>query len=73
MDIYEIVTVNNCPICGGDSCLEEDNGACYCICSQCGSHSMLIDYNNEKQRVEAARQTIELWNKGKVIAEGNGE
>ena len=37
MDIYEEVTLQDCPYCGGPGVLEEENGWCWSVvCMDCG-------------------------------------
>lgn len=74
MEIYEMIDLNDCPMCGGAGCLEEESGhEFYVACMECGSHSVNISYKNEEERLDAAKRTAELWNMGKVISSHPGE
>jgi len=74
MDIFEMVEVNDCPICGGPSILEEENHCgFYVSCIDCGAHSVIIDFFKEEDRLSAAERTAKLWNSGKVIKSEPGE
>ena len=74
MEIYEQIDLNDCGICGGVGCLEEEAiGGYYVACMDCGSHSVLVRFNNDEERLLAAKTTAELWNCGKVILSHPGE
>ncbi|MDD6037369.1 MAG: Lar family restriction alleviation protein [bacterium] len=74
MDIFELVEVNDCPICGGGALLEEECGnSYYVMCMECGAHSVNIDFKTEEERLSAAQRTALLWNTGKVIKSDPGE
>lgn len=75
MDILEQLDIHDCPICGGPSLLEETGRGYYVSCIDCGSHSVDVRFSDQTdgERLLAARKAAELWNAGKVIAEGVGE
>lgn len=74
MDIYEMIDLNDCPVCGGAGLLEEENGNSYYVtCMDCGSHSVNISFKSEDEKLSAAQRTAELWNCGKVISSSPGE
>ena len=74
MDIYELVDVHDCPVCGGTGTLEEESGSSYYVmCTECGAHSVNMDFKSEEERLTAARRTALLWNTGKVIKSDPGE
>lgn len=73
MEIYEQIDLNDCPICGGAGCLEEENKGYYISCLDCGSHSVHVPYSSEETKLEAAKKTAMLWNTGKVLSEHSGE
>ena len=63
MDIYEELSLHNCPYCGGPAVLEEEGGWCwYVMCADCGSQTA-----DEAGRADAARKAAHLWNIGKVV------
>lgn len=74
MDIYEMIDLNDCPICEGAGLLEEENGhSFYVTCMECGSRTVNVSYKTEEERVNAAKAAAELWNYGKVINSNPGE
>lgn len=74
MDIYKLIDLNDCPVCGGVGCLEEEGGCRYYVqCLDCGSHSVDVDFKSEEERIIAAKKTAELWNAGKAISSHPGE
>lgn len=69
MDIRSHIDLQDCPACGGTAVLEEEGGFCYYIvCSDCGCHTVEIDFASDGERLDAARKTARLWNFGKVIS-----
>ena len=74
MNIEELVEVHECPVCGGAGLLEEECGSSYYVmCTECGAHSVNIDFKTEEERLTAAQKTAMLWNTGKVIKSEQGE
>ena len=74
MNIDELVEVHDCPVCGGGAILEEECGnSYYVMCTECGAHSVNIDFKTEDERLSAAQKTALLWNTGKVIKSEPGE
>lgn len=45
----------------------------YVTCLDCGCQSATFRYNNDEDKLEAAKKTAELWNTGKVIYTGYGD
>ena len=73
MDIHEIELLD-CPLCRGVGLMEEENGWCdYVTCMDCGCRTAEVPYNNEEQRLEAAKRAASTWNMGKIISPANGE
>ena len=73
MDIHEIELLD-CPLCRGVGLMEEENGWCvYVTCMDCGCRTAEVPYNNEAQRLEAAKRAASTWIMGKVISPANGE
>lgn len=68
-----MIELEDCPMCGGPSLLEEENNGFYVSCLDCGSQSAISHYKNEEGRLAAAKTTAELWNMGKVIFTGRSE
>lgn len=74
MDIYEEITLQECPNCQGAGLLEEEGGwAWYVNCVDCGAHTADIEYKTEAERFVAARKAADLWNMGKVVSHNPGE
>lgn len=73
MNIEELVEINDCPVCGGGAILEECGNSYYVMCTECGAHSVNIDFKTEEERLAAAQRTALLWNTGKVIRSEPGE
>lgn len=74
MEIFEQVEVQDCPICGGASLLEEDNGCGYYVmCMDCGARTVTIDFKTEEERLTAAQRAAHLWNIGKALPSTPGE
>ena len=72
MEIYEMIDLQDCPRCLGPSLLEEVDHGFYVTCLDCGCQSATFRYNNDEDKLEAAKKTAELWNTGKVIYTGYG-
>ena len=77
MDISKeiaMIELEDCPVCRGPGLIEEENGWCiYVTCLDCGSHTAEIPFNNDEEKLDAARRAARTWNMGKVIAMGVGE
>ena len=73
MDILNDINLQDCPICGGAACLEEEQGWCFYVsCLDCGCHSVEVAYRKPEDRTDAAHRAADVWNLGKVIPESNG-
>ena len=66
MEIYEMIDLQDCPRCFGPSILEV-------MCMDCGCQSASFSFENDEDRLDAAKRTAELWNSGKVIFTGRSE
>ena len=42
-------------------------------CTDCGSHTVYVEYENDAQKAEAEKTVAMLWNIGKVIKINPGE
>ena len=70
MEIYEMIDLQDCPRCFGPSILEEEDHSYYVMCMDCGCQSASFRFENDEDRLDAAKRTAELWNSGKVIFTG---
>ena len=74
MDKISEIELFDCPVCQGSGLIEEENGWCvYASCLDCGTHTAEVPFNNEEEKLEAARRAANLWNMGKVISGANCE
>ncbi len=63
-----------CPDCGGGAVLEYEEGWCvWAECTNCGTHTAFLTYENEQGLRRAERGSAELWNARKVIHARPGE
>lgn len=73
-DIFKDIDLFDCPVCGGPALLEEEYGWCITVsCLDCGCHTAELAFNNDEERVKAAKQAAMMWNIGKIIPGGIGE
>lgn len=73
MDIFEEISLQDCPICQGAGLLEDEMGWCmYVSCLDCGCHTAEFEYKSPEERIVAARKAADIWNMGKVIPETPG-
>lgn len=69
--IYEL---EDCPICRGTGMLMHEGGWNVQVeCCDCSAHTVFVEYQNEKERLEAEQKVVTLWNIGKVIRSDVGE
>ena len=63
-----------CPCCRGNGMIVHEGGWNVQVeCADCGSHTVYLDYENEKEKEEAVLGVVRLWNLGKVIKQNIGE
>ena len=64
-----------CRVCHEDCAYIEYEGdwCVYVQCANCGTHTAFRPYENEEEKAEAERASVELWNMGKVIKEARSE
>ena len=66
--------LEECPICRGAGLLMHEGGWNVQVeCTDCGAHTVYLEYETDEQREDAERQVALLWNMGKVIAMEPGE
>lgn len=74
MKTFDDIEVLDCPICQSAGLIQEENGWCvYVECTNCGSHTAELSFNNEEERKIAHQGVADLWNMGKVIVSGAGD
>ena len=70
----EMIELEECPCCRGTGTLVHEGGWNVQVeCTECGSHTVYLDYANEEQKKEAEQGVARLWNLGKVIKSNPGE
>ncbi len=63
-----IIELEECPCCRGNGMLIHEGGWSVQVeCSDCGSHTVFVEYENDAQKKEAEQKVAMLWNIGKVI------
>ncbi len=63
-----IIELEECPMCRGAGMLVHEGGWSVQVeCLDCGSHTVYLDYTDEKSKAEAEQKVAMLWNIGKVI------
>ena len=68
------IELEACPCCRGAGALvHEGNWNVQVECTDCGSHTVYLEYSNDEQKIEAERGVARLWNLGKVIKSNPGE
>ena len=74
MENQEMIFLEECPMCRGTGMIMHEGGWNVQVeCTDCGSHTVYIEYENEKQKAEAEKKVAMLWNIGKVIKINPGE
>ena len=68
------IELEECPCCRGTGVLVHEGGWNVQVeCSDCGSHTVYLDYENEDQKKQAELGVARLWNMGKVVRSEVGE
>ena len=63
MEHFDDIELQDCPLCQGAGCLEEEGGWClYVQCLDCGCHTAELAYNSLEERREMARRAARTWN-----------
>ena len=69
-----IIELEECPCCRGAGVLTHECGWNVQVeCSECGAHTVYLEYENEEQKAVAEQGVARLWNLGKVIKINPGE
>ena len=68
------INLEECPCCRGNGMIVHEGGWNVQVeCADCGSHTVYLDYENDKEKEEAVLGVVRLWNLGKVIKQNIGE
>ena len=63
-----VIELEDCPVCRGNGIISHEGGWNVQVeCAMCGSHTVYVEYSNEKEKAEAEKQVVMLWNMGKVL------
>ena len=74
MDMKDLIELEECPCCRGAGMLMHEGGWNVQVeCSQCGSHTVYLEYETQEEKLEAERNVAALWNMGKVVSSQRGE
>ena len=74
MEQKEIVMLEECPICRGAGMILHEGGWNVQVeCCDCSAHTVYAEYSNDKEKAEAEKAVIRLWNIGKVVSGERGE
>ncbi len=66
--------LEECPCCRGAGVLTHEGGWSVQVeCSECGAHTVYLEYETDEQKKEAEQGVARLWNLGKVIKINPGE
>ena len=66
--------LEECPCCRGAGVLTHEGGWSVQVeCSDCGAHTVYLEYETDEQKKEAEQGVARLWNLGKVIKINPGE
>lgn len=69
-----LIELEECPCCRGTGALTHEGGWNVQVeCTECGAHTVYLEYETEEQKKEAEQGVARLWNLGKVIKIDPGE
>lgn len=70
----DIIMLEECPICRGAGMIMHEGGWNVQVeCVDCSAHTVYVEYNNEKEKIDAEKAVARLWNIGKVVSSERGE
>lgn len=70
----KMIPLEDCPCCRGTGMIVHEGGWNVQVeCSDCGAHTVYLEYSGEEQKQEAVKGVARLWNMGKVIKQDPGE
>ena len=74
MEEKNLIILEDCPCCRGAGLLVHEGGWNVQVeCTQCGSHTVYVEYDNEEEKRQAELTVARIWNMGKVIKQDPGE
>lgn len=74
MEDQNLIELEECPVCRGDGMLVHEGGWNVQVeCSDCGTHTVYLEYETAEERITAEKNVAFLWNMGKVISSSRGE
>ena len=74
MELTPAIELEECPVCRGDGMIVHEGGWNVQVeCSQCGTHTVYLEYETPDEKLEAEKGVATLWNMGKVISSQRGE
>lgn len=74
MEDQNLIELEECPVCRGDGILVHEGGWNVQVeCSDCGTHTVYLEYETAEERITAEKNVASLWNMGKVISSSRGE
>ncbi len=74
MENKEIIELEECPVCRGPGMILHEGGWSVQVeCADCSAHTVFVEYNSEKEKLEAEKKVAMLWNIGKVVKSDAGE
>ena len=69
-----MIELEECPCCRGNGILTHEGGWNVQVeCSECGAHTVYLEYETEEQKREAELGVARLWILGKVVKINPGE
>ena len=69
-----LIELEECHCCRGAGVLTHEGGCNVQVqCSECGAHTVYLEYENDEQKKTAEQGVARLWNLGKVIKINPGE
>ena len=70
----KLIELEDCPCCRGTGLITHEGGCNVQVeCSDCGAHTVYVEYESEAEKEEAVLAVARLWNLGKVIKQDPGE
>ena len=73
MDEKNII-LEECPCCRGNGLIVHEGGWNVQVeCSDCSAHTVYVEYSDDKEKADAEKQVVMLWNMGKVVKSDIGE